>query len=73
MSHLMPRNTFEKFFETSIFVTMNNLINKIHLVVNELKKKFLMFSLNGENKSIDNSMDLYYKTHGSRQRINSGI
>ena len=30
-----------------------------------------MFSLNGENKSIDKSMVLYYKTHGSRQRINN--
>ena len=30
-----------------------------------------MFSFNGEKKSIDKSMILYYKTHGSRQRINN--
>ena len=37
----------------------------------ELNKRFLKFTFNGENKSIDQSMISYYANHGSRQRINN--
>ena len=40
-------------------------------MINELNKKILKFSFNGENKSIDESMIPYYGTHGSRQQINN--
>ena len=40
-------------------------------MINELNKKILKFSFNGENKSIEESMIPYYGTHGSRQQINN--
>ena len=39
--------------------------------ISELIRRLLKFSFNGEDKSIDESMILYYGTHGSRQRINN--
>ena len=40
-------------------------------MINEVNKRFLKFSFNGENRSIDESMILYYETHSSSQRINN--
>ena len=40
-------------------------------MINELKKGFLKFTFNGENKSVDKSMIPYYGNHASRQRINN--
>ena len=70
----MPR--LKVFFEISINVATDNLINKnnswsFFSVIIELNKKFLKFTFNGENKSIDQSMISYYANHDSRQRINS--
>ena len=35
-------------------------------MINELNKRFLEFSFNGENKSINESMILFYGTHDSK-------
>ena len=44
-----------------------------HERVNELNKRFLRFSFNGENKSIDESMIPVCRTRGSWQRINKKV
>ena len=44
--------------------------SKHHPVINESNKRFLKFSFNRENKSIDESMIPCYGTYDSRRRIN---
>ena len=39
--------------------------------INELNKRFLKFSFNGKNKSIEESMISFCRTHSSWQRINN--
>ena len=40
-------------------------------MINELNRRFLNFSFNGESKSIDESMISYCRAHDSMQRINN--
>lgn len=40
-------------------------------MINELNETFLKLFFDGKNKSIDKFMIPYYRTHDSRQRINS--
>ena len=57
---------FKVFFEIPITVATNKFS-----VINELDKRFLKFTFNVENKSIDQSMISYFSNHGTRQRINN--
>ena len=42
-------------------------------MIYKLNKRFLKFSFNEENKSIDESMIFYYRTRDSKQRINNQL
>ena len=72
----MPRDTFERFVQ-NLNLSGNEQLDKqdskLCLVISELNKKFLKFSFNGENRFINEFINLYYGTHGSRQPRNSKI
>ena len=40
-------------------------------MIDKLNKRFLKFFFNKKKKTIDKFMILYYRTHGSKQRINN--
>jgi len=76
VSDAMTRNDLERLLR-NLHLCDNEKIDKsdkfckVRPTIDHLNKKFLEFSFNGENKSIDESMVPYFGTHGSRQRINN--
>ena len=76
MSDWISRNTFERIlWNLHVFdneqLDKQDKFSKLRPVINELNKGLLKFSFNGRSKSIDESIILYYGTHGSRQQINN--
>ena len=73
MSDLMRPDTFERILQNLHFPDNEQLHKqdkflKLYPVIKELNKRFLKFSVNGENKSVDESMIPYYGTCNSRQQ-----
>ena len=67
----MPRDTFECSLRNLNLCGNEQLekqgkFSKLRPLINELNKRFIKYSFNGENKSIEESMIPYYGTHGSR-------
>ena len=72
----MPRNMLECILRNLHLCDNEQLdkysnFSKLCPVINELNRRFLKFSFNGENKSIDESMIPYDGSHGRRQQINN--
>ena len=71
MSDSMPHDMLERILQNPNFCDIKQLdkkrkFSKHRPVVNELNKRFLKFSFNRKNKSIDESMIPCYGTHDSR-------
>ena len=78
MSDSMPRDMFERILRNPNLWDNKELgkeakFSEVFTVINELNKRFLKFSFNGENISMNESMIPYYRTHDSRQRINKKL